>query len=111
MIFKKIFKMLAASVNILFIGFVTVLVLNLIEYFCPVLYWIIGIGVLFVVFLPLGRLSGAVFGEGWGEASILHTIKRWQMYACLFTHFFVVFQFFISFFLLAFGVFFVPLRK
>lgn len=55
MIFKKIFKMLAASVNILFIGFVTVLVLNLIEYFCPVLYWIIGIGVLFV--------AGYLFGN------------------------------------------------
>lgn len=55
MIFKKIFKMLAASTSILFIGFVTVLVLNLIEYFCPVLYWIIGIGVLFV--------AGYLFGN------------------------------------------------
>ena len=55
MILKKIFKMLAASTSILFIGFVTVLVLNLIEYFCPVLYWIIGIGVLFI--------AGYLFGN------------------------------------------------
>lgn len=55
MILKKIFKTLAASISILFIGFVTVLVLNLIEYFCPVLYWIIGIGVLFI--------AGYLFGN------------------------------------------------
>lgn len=45
-ILKKIFKTLATSTIILFVGLVIVLLINIIEHFCPILLLIIGIGLL-----------------------------------------------------------------
>lgn len=45
-VLKKIFKTLVASTIILFVGLVIVLLINIIEHFCPILLFIIGIGLL-----------------------------------------------------------------
>ena len=57
MVLKKIFKMLVASIIILFVATIVSLILNLIKYFCPALFWIIGI----IILLVAGYLFGNVF--------------------------------------------------
>lgn len=54
---KKIFKMLVASVIILFVATIVSLILNIIQHFCPTLYRIIGI----IILLVAGYLFGNVF--------------------------------------------------
>ena len=56
-IIKQICKMLVASVIILFVATIVSLLLNIIQHFCPTLYWIIGI----VILLVAGYLFGNVF--------------------------------------------------
>ncbi len=56
-VLKKIFKMLVASVIILFVATIVSLILNIIQHFCPTLYWIIGI----IILLVAGYLFGNVF--------------------------------------------------
>ena len=56
-VFKKIFKTFVACVIILLVATFVSLFLNIIQYFCPTLYWIIGI----VVLLVAGYLFGNVF--------------------------------------------------
>lgn len=56
-VLKKIFKMLVASIIILFVATIVSLVLNLIQHFCPILFFIIGM----IILLIAGYLFGNVF--------------------------------------------------
>jgi hypothetical protein len=56
-IFKKFFRTLVACAIILLVGIVITSLINLIEYFCPILSWIISIG----IFLITGYLFGNDF--------------------------------------------------
>ena len=47
-VLKRIFKMLVASAIILFVVTIVSLVLNLIQHFCPTLFWIIVMIILLV---------------------------------------------------------------
>ena len=56
-VFKKIFKTFVACVIILLVATFVSLFLNIIQHFCPTLYWIIGI----VILILTGYLFGNVF--------------------------------------------------
>lgn len=56
-VFKKTFKTLVACAIILFVATLVSLFLNVIQYFCPTLYWIIGI----VILILAGYLFGNIF--------------------------------------------------
>ena len=58
-IFKKIFRTIIASVIIFCIALVIEFILNIIEFFCPVLSWIIVIGIIL--------FAGYFFGNGFNS--------------------------------------------